>query len=124
MTKSKFTEADVRRAVKGVLEVGGRVSSVEIWPDGRISVTVKEDKKRSMDPKRGTFAFDPKIAPFAEEVIAEAAQGNPTASYAVGAYILWQLDDPDNARPYLEIAGEAGVPDALIDLAVLELLSA
>lgn len=51
MSKSKFTEADVRRAVKGVLDGGGRVSSVEIWPDGRISVTVKEDKKRSMDPE-------------------------------------------------------------------------
>lgn len=74
--------------------------------------------------ERGTYAFDSKIAPVGEEVIAEAAQGNPTASYAVGAYILWRLDDPENARPYLEIAGEAGVPDALIDLAVLELLSA
>lgn len=51
MSKSKFTEADVRRAVKGVFEGGGRVSSVEIWPDGRISVTVKEDKHRSMDPE-------------------------------------------------------------------------
>jgi len=74
--------------------------------------------------ERGTFAFDPQIAPIGEEAIAEAAEGNPTASYAVGAYILWRLDDPENARPYLEIAGEAGVPDALIDLAVLELLSA
>src|ERR1700730_10208262 len=51
MSKSKFTEADVRRAVKGVLDGGGRVSSVEIWPDGRISVTVKEDKQRSIDPE-------------------------------------------------------------------------
>jgi hypothetical protein len=51
MSKSKFTEADVRRAVKGVFDGGGRVSSVEIWPDGRISVTVKEDKKRSIDPE-------------------------------------------------------------------------
>ena len=51
MSKSKFTEADVRRAVKGVIDGGGRVSSVEIWPDGRISITVKEDKHRSMDPE-------------------------------------------------------------------------
>jgi hypothetical protein len=52
MSKSKFTEADVRRAVKGVFDGGGRVSSVEIWPDGRISVRVKEDKQhRSMDPE-------------------------------------------------------------------------
>jgi hypothetical protein len=45
MSKAKFTEADVRRAVKGVLEGGGRVASVNIWPDGRISVTVKEEKE-------------------------------------------------------------------------------
>jgi hypothetical protein len=51
MSKSKFTEADVRRAVKGVFDGGGRVSSVEIWPDGRISVIVKEDKHRSIDPE-------------------------------------------------------------------------
>jgi len=51
MSKSKFTEADVRRAVNGVFDGGGRVVSVEIWPDGRISVTVTEDKQRSIDPE-------------------------------------------------------------------------
>lgn len=43
MSKTKFTEADIKRAVKGVLEGGGKVASVDIWPDGRMSVTVKED---------------------------------------------------------------------------------
>jgi hypothetical protein len=57
MSKSKFTEADVRRAVKGVLDGGERVSSVEIWPDGRISVTIKEEKHRSMDPEN-----DPEVS--------------------------------------------------------------
>lgn len=57
MSKSKFTEADVRRAVKGVLDGGGKVSSVEIWPDGRISVTIKEEKHRSMDPEN-----DPEVS--------------------------------------------------------------
>jgi hypothetical protein len=51
MSKAKFTEADVKRAVKGVIDGGGRVASVDIWPDGRISVTVKEDKHRSLDPE-------------------------------------------------------------------------
>jgi hypothetical protein len=51
MSNSKFTEADVRRAVKGVLDGGGKVSSVEIWPDGRISVTLKEEEKRTTDPE-------------------------------------------------------------------------
>jgi hypothetical protein len=57
MSKAKFTEADVRRAVKGVLDGGGRVSSVEISPDGRISVTIKEEKHRSMDPEN-----DPEVS--------------------------------------------------------------
>jgi hypothetical protein len=51
MSKAKFTEADVKRAVKGVIDGGGTVASVDIWPDGRISVTVKEDKHRSIDPE-------------------------------------------------------------------------
>jgi hypothetical protein len=42
---------NVKRAVKGVIDGGGRVASVDVWPDGRISVTVKEDKHRSMDPE-------------------------------------------------------------------------
>ena len=37
---------------------------------------------------------------------------------------LWKLDDPERARPYLEIDGEAGLFVALIDMAVLGLLSA
>jgi hypothetical protein len=51
MSKVKFTEADVKRAVKGVIDGGGIVANVEIWPDGRISVKVKEDKHRSLDPE-------------------------------------------------------------------------
>jgi hypothetical protein len=49
MSKTKFTEADVKRAVKGVIDGGGAVASVEIWPDGRISITIKEDRRRSLD---------------------------------------------------------------------------
>ena len=52
MSKTKFTEADIKRAVKGVLEGGGKVASVDIWPDGRISVTVKEDTHSNrVDPE-------------------------------------------------------------------------
>jgi hypothetical protein len=51
VSRAKFTEADVKRAVKGVIDGGGSVASVDIWPDGRISVTVKEDKHRSIDPE-------------------------------------------------------------------------
>jgi hypothetical protein len=51
MSKTRFTEADIRRAIKGVLASGAEITSVEIWPDGRISVTVKEDKHRSLDPE-------------------------------------------------------------------------
>jgi hypothetical protein len=44
MSKTRFTEADVRRAIKGVLASGAAIASIEIWPDGRIYVTVKEEK--------------------------------------------------------------------------------
>lgn len=51
MSKAKFTEADVKRAVKGVIDGGGTVANVEIWPDGRISITVKEDRRSPLDPE-------------------------------------------------------------------------
>jgi hypothetical protein len=51
MSKTRFTEADVKRAIKGVQAGGGRVASVDIWPDGRISVTVKEETSSAMDPE-------------------------------------------------------------------------
>ena len=52
MSKTRFTEADVKRAVRGVLEGGGRVASVDIWPDGRISVTVREETiPKAADPE-------------------------------------------------------------------------
>jgi hypothetical protein len=41
----------VKRAVKGVIDGGGIVASVEIWPDGRISITIKEDRRRPLDPE-------------------------------------------------------------------------
>jgi hypothetical protein len=50
MSKTRFTEADVKRAVKGVIDGGGTIAIVDIWPDGRISVTVKQDKQPSIDP--------------------------------------------------------------------------
>jgi hypothetical protein len=45
MSKTRFTEADIRRAIKGVLASGATIATVEIWPDGRISVTVKEENR-------------------------------------------------------------------------------
>ena len=38
MSRTRFTEADVKRAVKGVIDGGGMVASVEIRPDGSILV--------------------------------------------------------------------------------------
>lgn len=51
MPRAKFTEADIKRAVKGVMEGGGTVTSVDIWPDGRISVTVKKEESSLIDPE-------------------------------------------------------------------------
>jgi hypothetical protein len=50
--------------------------------------------------------------------------GDAAANYALGAFLPWHLDDAKTARPYLESAAAVGVADALIDLAVIELLAA
>jgi hypothetical protein len=115
-----FLELRVARAEK--IDINGPLLMRAVRPY-LFEMTFLHSTPRGVQ-EAGTFAFDPKIASVGEDVIAEAAQCDPAASYAVGAFILWELDDPVNARPYLEIAGEAGMLDALIDLAVLELLSA
>jgi hypothetical protein len=51
MSRTRFTEADVKRAVKGVLDGGGKVARIEIWPDGRISVLIKEETSIPIDPE-------------------------------------------------------------------------
>jgi hypothetical protein len=57
MSKTRFTEADVKRAVRGVINGGGKVASVEIWPDGRISVLIKQEILPPMDPEN-----DPEVS--------------------------------------------------------------
>ena len=54
MSKARFTEANIRRAIRGVLASGAAIASVEIWPDGRIFVKVKEENgetRSKMDPE-------------------------------------------------------------------------
>jgi hypothetical protein len=41
----------MRRAVRGVLDSGGKVARVEIWPDGHISVLIKEEGSIPIDPE-------------------------------------------------------------------------
>jgi hypothetical protein len=51
MSRTRFTEADIKRAVRGVLDSGGKVARVEIWPDGRISVLIKEEGSIPIEPE-------------------------------------------------------------------------
>jgi len=57
MSRVRFTEADIKRAVRGVLDSGGKVARVEIWPDGRISVLIQEERSIPIDPED-----DPKVS--------------------------------------------------------------
>jgi hypothetical protein len=70
---------------------------------------------------RKAIAYRIRIAGVGEDVILKAAKNDPAANNKVGQFILWHLDDPAAARPYLERAAEGGIWDALIDLAIIEL---
>lgn len=50
MSKTRFTEAEIRRAIRGVLASGAEIAGIEIWPDGRISVTVKGENDNTSSP--------------------------------------------------------------------------
>lgn len=116
----RFFEVRVARTEK--IDINGPVL-MRVARPYLFEITFLHSTPRGVQERR-TFAFNPKIASVGEDVIAQAALGDPAASYQVGAFVLWKLDDPERARPYLEIAGEVGLFDALVDLAVLALLSA
>jgi hypothetical protein len=69
------------------------------------------------------IAFGKKIALLGEDTILQAAHGDAVASYAIGCYFLWKLDDPASAQPYLEQAAAGGIADALVDLAIIALFA-
>lgn len=70
---------------------------------------------------RKAVAYRMRIGRIGDDAIVKAAQNDPTASNEVGQFILWRLDDPVGARPYLERAVAGGIGDAIIDLAIIEL---
>jgi hypothetical protein len=54
MSKTRFTEAEIRRAIRGVLASGAEIAGIHVWPDGRISVTVKGESDNTsslVDPE-------------------------------------------------------------------------
>ncbi|MET4218701.1 hypothetical protein ABIB00_003919 [Bradyrhizobium sp. LB14.3] len=63
-------------------------------------------------------------APIDEQILASASRFDAAALHVVGRFLLWDLDDPSGARPYLQAAFERGNSEAAIDLAVIALLRA
>lgn len=72
---------------------------------------------------RTIIASHMRIAPVGDDTIVKAGSNSPSACNIIGQFILWQLDDPICARPYLERAVAGGVVDAIFDLAVIALMA-
>jgi hypothetical protein len=68
-----------------------------------------------------TIAFDRRLLPVGDETLSLAAKKDPEALYSVGRFLLWDLDDPRSAIPYLEAAATLGNVEALLDLLSLAL---
>jgi hypothetical protein len=58
-----------------------------------------------------TIAFSTRIAPLGNDVILNALNDDPSANAVIGQFLLWKLDDPIAAKPYLERAVAGGVVD-------------
>jgi hypothetical protein len=69
------------------------------------------------------LGFSARIVPVGEDTVLKAASDDFAASYVIGRNLLWRLDDPVAARPYLERAAAGGIADALFDLAIVALFS-
>ena len=67
-----------------------------------------------------TVAFEKRLSPAGDEVLA-AAKENAGAQYALDRFLLWELDDPKSARPYLEATAAQGNVEAALDLLVIAL---
>jgi hypothetical protein len=63
-------------------------------------------------------AFRARLAHAGDDMLLKAADDDLIASKKLGQYILWELDDPTGARPYLERAVAGGAVEAAFDLAI------
>jgi hypothetical protein len=70
-----------------------------------------------------TAAFDRRLASLDDNVLTLATKLDAGALHVVGHFLLWDLNDPSSALPYLKAAAERGSIDASIDLLVLALFS-
>lgn len=66
-----------------------------------------------------TFAVDSRLRPLARHIIEKALTGDGEALAEIGRFILYELEDPEWALPYLERALKGGLKDVLFDLAVI-----
>jgi hypothetical protein len=69
----------------------------------------------------GVVAFDRRLLPVGDDALARAVKKDSSALYSVGRFLLWDLDDPESATPYLEAAAVQGNVEAAFDLITLAL---
>ncbi|WP_456816417.1 hypothetical protein [Bradyrhizobium sp. USDA 4508] len=72
--------------------------------------------------ERKTVGFLETILPVGADTIGRAGVGDAAATYEIGSYLLWDANNPLGAAPYIEAAAIAGVFEAQLDLAILQLL--
>jgi hypothetical protein len=85
-------------------------------------ITFLRSDNLGVDPKKA-IAFCVRLAHAGDEPLRKAAADDPEANGQVGEYILWELDDPTGARPYLQRAVAGGIVDVAIDLAIATIFS-
>jgi hypothetical protein len=64
-------------------------------------------------------AFDRRLVRAGDDAISRAADGDVSGLQAIGSYLLWELEDPARARPYLEAATARGSLEAALDLFIV-----
>jgi hypothetical protein len=72
---------------------------------------------------RRTIAYRARLAPLGDEIVRRVGGDDPVACNKVGQFILWELEDPAGAKPYLERAVAGGIADANFDLAIIEIFA-
>lgn len=114
-----------RVSEKGAIELiaAGPAKPLGITPPDLTSARPRNSDQALTGPV-ATLAVDRRVAPIDDQ---NSGLGGPLrccGAACVGRFLLWDLDDPSGARPYLEAAFDRGNSEAAIDLSVIALLGA
>jgi hypothetical protein len=119
-----IAEVALKSLRRGLTKAGIAPESFELQPDtGPFGWRAPYRGLEALEPEDAAVFFgrSADIVGGIGEALTRAVKKDPSALYSVGRFLLWELDDPVSATPYLEAAAIRGNVEAAFDLLTLAL---